>query len=70
MDTNSNVLGVILILLGCLVLMLALGEFIFRLMLTLFGFYLIFSGLRLRNQHQQIFFFCNRFGSRFNKDER
>jgi len=59
---HSNILGIILIILGVLVLTVSLGDFMIRLAIAIFGLYLIYSGLRLRNQHHKIFFFFNRFG--------
>jgi len=62
----QGILGLILIVLGVLTLAIALGDFILRLAIGAFAVYLIYTGLRLRNQHSKVFFFFNnKFGNRF-----
>lgn len=60
---HANFLGIILIILGIVILGISLGDFIIRFALAFFGLYLIYNGLRMRNQLQKVFFFFNQFGN-------
>ena len=61
---HNNFLGIILIILGTIVAVVALGDFIVRFAIAALGLYLIYHGLRLRNQHQRVMFFFHRMGNR------
>lgn len=61
---NTQTKGLLLIFFGALLVLLAGGEFIIRAFIVLFGLYLVFIGLQLRNAHR-ILFFINRFTNRF-----
>ena len=65
-STFHNILGIILLLAGGFVLFAALADFLFRLLIASLGLYLVYSGLKLRNQHSKIHFYFSRFwnGSR------
>jgi len=66
-SSHNNILGIILMIAGGFSVFLAVGEFIFRIAIALFGLYLIYNGLRLRNQHRQMFFFFQNFNDRFGR---
>ena len=59
---KNNILGIVLIVLGMLAIFVALGEFLFRIAIGIFGIYLIYSGLKLRNQHHKISLLFSMFG--------
>lgn len=56
--------GLIYIILGSVLVIAFGGEFLLRAAVVLFGFFLIYTGLQLRNA-QRILFFMNRFRGRF-----
>ncbi|MBU1008000.1 hypothetical protein KKA53_02890 [Candidatus Dependentiae bacterium] len=63
----NNILGWILTILGAVILFFALGEFLFRLAIAALGIYLLYNGLKLRNQHHHITILFNRFGGQFRR---
>lgn len=65
--SKNNILGLILIIIGSLILFAALAEFMFRVAIASLGFYLIYNGLKLRNQYHKAVFFFSNFGDRFRR---
>ena len=61
---NNNTKGLIYIILGSFLVFVFGGEFLLRAAVVIFGVYLIYLGLQLRNANR-IFFFVNRFKNRF-----
>lgn len=61
---GSGLKGSIYIFLGLLLIFLAASAFIIRATAVIIGLYLIYSGLKLRND-QQILFYVHRFRDRF-----
>ncbi len=61
---SNQVKGLIYIVLGAILVICFGGEFIIRVAVVLFGVYLIYLGLQLRNA-DKILFFIHRFRNRF-----
>ena len=56
---HNNILGIVLIGLGVLIVVVVASEFLLRAAVAAFGIYLIYHGLRLRNQLHKILFLLN-----------
>ena len=61
---NNQIKGLLYIILGAFLVVFVGGEFIIRVAIVIFGFYLIYFGLQLRNA-DKILFFIHRFRNRF-----
>ncbi len=59
---HNNILGIVLIALGILIVVVVASEFLLRAAVAAFGIYLIYHGLRLRNQLHKALFLFSRFG--------
>ena len=59
---HNNILGIVLIILGALIVFGIAAEFLVRAAIAAFGIYLIYHGLRLRNQLHKVLFLFSRFG--------
>ena len=59
--------GLILIILGFLIISIVAGEFLLRAAITVFGLYLMYTGLNMRNRNSQVLFHFHRFTNRFNR---
>lgn len=60
---DNNLKGLIYIVLGGFIVFMAF-DFILKLITVIFGFYLIYKGLQLRNA-QNVLFYVHRFRNRF-----
>lgn len=60
---RNDLKGLIYIILGIFIVFSVL-SFIFKLIIVLFGFYLIYKGLQLKNA-QNVIFYMHRFRNRF-----
>ena len=61
---DNKLLGVFYIFLGAILIFFVASEFIVRAAIVIFGIYLIYRGLELRNA-QNFLFFIHRFRNRF-----
>ena len=63
---SDRFLGLLLILLGSFLVFSVFGLFVVRLVIAVFGLYLVYHGLQMRND-QQVLFYVHRFTGRFDK---
>jgi len=61
---DSNLKGILYIILGIIIVIFA-ADFLIKALFLIVGFYLIYRGLEMRNAQQHVLFYFQRFKNRF-----